>query len=359
MTASTVFRHFDELQPWSDRQHRLECISITAETPDVMTFTFKSDRMNWFRYLPGQFITLEIPTRPESVMRTYTLSSTPSRPFSVAVTVKAQAGSIGTRWLFDHLRVGMTLKAFGPLGDFTLAKHPGEKYLFISAGSGITPMVSMTRWLADCAPQTDVAFVTCARGPNDLLFRSELEGLTGHMPNLSLGFIVESHTPRALWHGLRGRIDGAKLLMLAPDFAGRTVFCCGPAPFMNGVRDMLAAANFDMSRYHEESFQPVVPNSDEVNIAPGDTEAATTLTFTLAGKDVKCPPGQTILQAARGAGVRIGAACEGGLCGTCRILKLSGDVEMNHNGGILDDEIDEGYILACCSRPLTDVQVEV
>jgi len=61
---------------------------------------------------------------------------------------------------------------------------------------------------------------------------------------------------------------------------------------------------------------------------------------------------------ARAAGVRIGAACESGICGTCRVLKLSGEVEMNHNGGILDEEIEEGYILACCSRPLTDVKVE-
>ena len=85
MTIASQFRHFDELQPWNDRQHMLECIAVTAETADVMTFTFRSDRENWFRYLPGQFVTLELPVAPDDpVMRTYTLSSTPSRPFSVA-----------------------------------------------------------------------------------------------------------------------------------------------------------------------------------------------------------------------------------------------------------------------------------
>ena len=78
----------------------------------------------------------------------------------------------------------------------------------------------------------------------------------------------------------------------------------------------------------------------------------------MAGKEAKCQPGKTILQTARSAGVRIGAACEGGICGTCRVMKISGEVEMNHNGGILDDEIEEGYILACCSRPIGDVQIE-
>jgi ferredoxin-NADP reductase len=376
MSVPSPFRHFDDLSPWNDRQHLLECIAATVEAPDVMTFVFKSDRDGWFRYLPGQFVTLEIPvTADDPVMRTYTLSSTPSRPFSIAVTVKAQATSIGTRWMFENLRPGMTLKAFGPLGDFSFVRYPGERYLFISAGSGITPMMSMTRWFSDCAPQTDVAFLSCARSPDDLLFRTELEILTAGMPNLSLGFVVEGHAPRAgaarsLWHGLRGRIDAAKVALLAPDFMSRTVFCCGPEPFMRGVRDMLQAAGFDMARYHEESFQPAAaPDSEELAVRAGAGEAgleaegaqpivAPVVTFTMAGREAKCIPGQTVLQTARAAGVRIGAACEGGLCGTCRVMKISGEVEMNHNGGILDEEIEEGYILACCSRPLTDVSVE-
>ena len=360
MTIVSSFRHFDELQPFNDRQHLLECIAVTLEAPDVMTFAFKSDRDGWFRYLPGQFVTLELPVSAgEPVMRTYTLSSTPSRPFSVAVTVKAQADSIGTRWMFENLKPGMTLKAFGPLGDFSFVRHPGEKYLFLSAGSGITPMMSMTRWMADCAPQSDVAFLTCARQPEDLLFRAELENLAARMPRLDLGFIVGSQARRHGWHGLRGRIDSAKLALLAPDFRERTVFCCGPEPFMRSVSTMLENLGFDMDRYHEESFQPAAPPAtQQLATTDGTDVAAATVTFTMAGKQAPCPPGQTILQSARAAGVRIGAACEGGLCGTCRVMKLSGEVEMNHNGGILDDEIDEGYILACCSRPIGDVQIE-
>lgn len=364
MTIQSGFQSFDELHPWSDRQQRLECISVVAETADVMTFTFRSDGANWFRYLPGQFVTLELPVDPdEPVMRTYTLSSTPSRPFAVSVTVKAQANSIGTRWMFDNLRPGMQLRAFGPLGDFSFVRHPGEKYLFISAGSGITPMMSMTRWMSDCAPSNDVAFISCSRRPEDLLFTTELEQMAEQMPNFSLGYIVEKCEVRRGWHGLRGRIDAAKLSLLVSDFRDRTIFCCGPEPFMRGVRDILAVCGFDMKRYHEESFQPAnAPAAEELAIRAGagerDPGEETTVTFTMAGKEAKCQPGQTILQIARSNGVRIGAACEGGLCGTCRVLKVSGEVDMQHNGGILDDEIDEGYILACCSRPLGDVQIE-
>lgn len=358
MTIAARHQHLDQMQPWSDRHQLLECLSATPEAPDVMTFTFRSDKENWFRYLPGQFVTLELPVGLEPVMRTYTLSSTPSRPFSIAVTVKAQKDSVGTRWMFDKLKPGMRIRALGPLGDFTHIRHPGEKYLFISAGSGITPMMSMTRYMADIAPLSDITFINCSRGPSEIIFRSELEYLARFMPNLDLGFIVEQCGGTELWSGLKGRIDKAKIGLLAHDFLDRTVFCCGPDVFMDFVRTTLEAAGFDMARYHQESFRPASLDLAPVPVEGEEGEVSTSIRFTMAGKDVSCAPGQTILQAARGAGVRIGAACESGLCGTCRVMKLSGEVDMAHNGGILDDEIDEGYVLACCSRPKTDVEIE-
>ncbi|WP_323689985.1 hybrid-cluster NAD(P)-dependent oxidoreductase [Rhizobium sp. AN64] len=359
MNMAVTYKHIDEMKPWSDKLHLLECISVTPETPDVMTFLFRSEDQNWFRYLPGQFVTLELPVGKEPLYRTYTLSSSPSRPYALSVTVKAQATSIGTRWMFDNLKPGMKIRALGPLGDFSYVRHPGDKYLFISAGSGVTPMMSMVRDMSDRAPQSDIAFINCSRSPSDIVFRHELEYLARFMPKLSLGFIVENCGRTDLWSGLKGMVDKAKIALLSPDFMDRTVFCCGPEPFMAAIRSMLDASGFDMSRYHQESFSPAAPVAVGESIhTVADGEALSMVGFTLSGKEVPCQPGQTVLMTARAAGVRIGAACGSGICGTCRVLKLSGEVEMNHNGGILDDEIDEGYILACCSRPLTDVKVE-
>lgn len=359
MNMVVTYKHIDEMKPWSDKLQLLECISVTPETQDVMTFLFRSEDQNWFRYLPGQFVTLELPVGKEPLYRTYTLSSSPSRPYALSVTVKAQANSIGTRWMFDNLRPGMKIRALGPLGDFSYVRHPGDKYLFISAGSGVTPMMSMVRDMSDLAPQSDIAFINCSRSPSDIVFRHELEYLARFMPKLSLGFIVENCGRTDLWSGLKGMVDKAKIALLSPDFMERTVFCCGPEPFMAAVRSMLDASGFDMSRYHQESFSPAAPVTvGESVLTDVDGEALSMVGFTLSGKEMACQPGQTVLMTARAAGVRIGAACESGICGTCRVLKLSGEVEMNHNGGILDDEIEEGYILACCSRPLTDVKVE-
>jgi ferredoxin-NADP reductase len=366
MTELSLYRHLDEMTPWDDRLQVLEVIGVVDEAPEVKTFVFRSDAQTWFRYKPGQFITLELPTAGGPLMRTYTLSSSPSRPFSIAVTVKAQPGSIGTRWMFENLRPGGHVKALGPAGEFSLHDHPAAKYLFLSAGSGITPMMSMLRWLNDFSPQTDIAFVNCARRPEEIVFRKELELLGSRMPGLSLGFMIEERSSRESWIGHMGRIDAVRLPLLSPDFREREVFCCGPEPFMRAVRQVLEAARFDMAHYHEESFgRPAVvpvspPFSDEppADAREAPVEEAVAIRFATSGLEAQCLPGQTVLQAARAAGVRIPAACEFGLCGTCKTRKLSGEVEMSHNGGILDEEIAEGYILCCCSRPLTPIEIE-
>jgi ferredoxin-NADP reductase len=222
-------------------------------------------------------------------------------------------------------------------------------------------MMSMLRWLNDCAPWTDVSFVNCARRPEEIIFRKELELLGSRMPGLSLGFMIEERSSsRESWFGHIGRIDAVRLPLLAPDFHEREVFCCGPEPFMRAVRDMLQAAGFDMARYHQESFGAPPP---ETVVAPtpseGEAAASLPIRFAASGVDAACLSGQTVLQAARANGVRISVACESGLCGTCKVMKTAGEVVMNHNGGILDDEIAEGYILACCSRPLSALEIEV
>ncbi|WP_241127600.1 hybrid-cluster NAD(P)-dependent oxidoreductase [Novosphingobium terrae] len=349
------------MKPWNDRLQLLEVIAVTDEAPDVKTFTFRSDADTLFQYKPGQFVTLELPAPGGQLLRTYTLSSSPSRPLSIAVTVKAQAESVGTRWMFENLRPGSRIKAYGPTGHFTHIGHEARQYLFISAGSGVTPMMSMLRWFADCAPGADIAFVTCARAPEEIIFRRELELLGRSMPQLALSILVKNRSLQESWPGHRGRLDAALLPMLVPDVMQREVFCCGPDAFMSLVQSLLRDAGFDMAHYHQESFgdtpasASVQPMPDAPAAEAGDSAA---VDFTLSGVTGACQAGQTILEAARAAGVRIPAACESGICGTCKTLKLSGEVTMAHNGGILDEEVEEGYILACCSRPLGDVVVE-
>lgn len=337
-------------QIWNAATAKLRCIGIVPEAPDVKTFHFAAEDGSWFNHAPGQFITLALPVPGNTVYRTYTLSSTPTRPRRASVTVKAQKDSIGTRWLLDQFRIGDSLSAVGPAGDFTLPPKP-ERLLFVSGGSGVTPMMSMTRYLHDLAAEVDITFLHFARTPDDLLFCAELDGIAGTWPALKPRFIVDDTAGQA-WAGPVGRPNEALLRELSADLADRDVFCCGPAFFMQAVREGVAAIAGSLTRYREESFQPAAaPAPAVVDLNPGDSANACEVSFTKSSRSARIGGDATILTAAQQAGLAIPYACQMGLCGTCRVMKISGDVTMEHEGGISDEEIAEGYILACCARP--------
>ncbi len=345
--------------PWKDSE-LLECAMIVPETENCATFTFRAPSGAWFDYQPGQFITLDLPVAGGNVQRTYTLSSSPSRPLSISVTAKATDESIGTRWMLDHLKPGMKLKAYGPSGVFSSHRHPSKKYLMISAGTGITPMMSMTTWAWDSGEMPDIVFVHAAKRPSEILFRERLEQFANRVPGLQLRFTVSNTDAFRTWSGYRGRLNQIMLGLMAPDYLEREVFCCGPEGFMRSVREMLAALGFDMKRYHQESFgapegqEAVVP----VDIAP-EAGADAQITFAASGVTTPCAQTDTVLAVAKRSGLNIPSGCTFGLCGTCKVKKTEGEVHMVHNGGISEDDVAAGYILACCSHPLGKVSVEV
>ena len=319
------------MAPWNDRAQVLECVAILPETASTRTFCFQTSDQNWFRYLPGQFLTLEIPTVAGTVHRTYTISSSPSRPMSIAITAKMHDDSIGTRSLFENMAVGDRVRAFGPAGFFSCHTWPADKYLFISAGSGVTPMMSMTRWLYDQGRHCDVAFIHAARRPSEIIFREELERMAARVPSFSLAWVVSEPDRFSVWTGYRGRLNGLMLELMAPDYFEREIFCCGPQAFMQAVRDVLNAGGFDMEHYHEESFQaPVVEPSDAVpadDVIPDETRKAR-IRFALSDMEVSCSETDTILGVAKGIGLNIPSGCQHGVCGTCRVRCLSGQTHM-------------------------------
>lgn len=348
---------FSEHRIWDSSAQELVCTMVVDETHNVKTFTFKTEGNSWFKFKPGQFITLSVPTPDGSLLRTYTISSTPSRPFSLSVTIKAQAESVGTRWLFDNIKPGDQIKAYGPAGEFSFFRQPSDKYLFISAGSGITPMMSMTRWMFDYGYDMDVNFISCVNTPQDLLFREELENIAGRCPNFRLSWVCAEDTKYNAWTGLRGHFNKLMLGLTAPDYMDRDVYCCGPAPFMKAVRDALDASGFDMSRYHEESFGPSEPEYHEDHF-PNEAEIVR-VTFGKIGKFMEISQRDTLLAAAKAADIAIPSACGFGVCGTCKVKVVSGETHMVHSGGISQKEIDQGYILACCTNPITHTELEL
>lgn len=340
------------------RDEQLVCVAVRPETHDVATFVFAAVEPRLFRFEPGQFMTFDLAAA--GAQRCYTIASPPTRPHRIEVTAKRLPGGPGSGWLHEHMRPGVRVSASGPHGTFTFAPGPGRRALFLSAGSGITPLMSMARTLHDLGSDADVRFVHSARSPADLVFADELVAMA-RRPGFTRTSIVEDVPAGTAWDGLRGRLSPALLAVLVPDLPLRDVFCCGPAPYMASVRSMLDAAGFDRARYYEESFAFAAQEPGPVEpAAPGPLPGSQgfTVAFAQSGRTVSCPPGSTILAAARSAGLRLPSACNKGVCGTCKSRLMSGRVELRHGGGIRQREIDAGMTLLCCARPVSDLVVD-
>lgn len=336
--------------PQAPAARLLRCTGVRRETADVKTFMLESAIGAEFGWLPGQYLTVNLETAQGPAARCYTISSIPAD--GLQITVKALPGGPVSNWLHDCLLPGGLLEAHGPQGGFTPEPGHWQKYLFLAAGSGITPLASITRALRVSGAPVDAVLLYSMRSPADAIFGAELRGIEA-----SSGIRVEL-LPSTGGPGPRGRLDAAALAALVPDAAGREVFACGPAPYMAAVRGMLESAGCATARLHVESYDiaahapaPVTP------CATPDTEIFS-VEFAASGRTIQCPADTFVLDAALAAGIAVPSNCTLGMCGTCKSALLAGSVEMNHAGGIRPREIAAGKILLCCSKPSGDLVID-
>ena len=348
---------------WREELDRpLVCVGVRQETHDVMSFTLRADEPTMLRFDPGQYVTLTAEIDGKLLSRCYTIASAPTRPDSLTITVKRVPDGPVSNWLHDHVQTGTRLWVAGPNGRFSAAQHPAQRYLFLSAGSGITPLMSMVRTASDLASTSDITFVHSARTPADIIFRAELAHLQTSHDGFRVVAICERDSDVEAWHGPRGRLSLALLREAVPDLMEREVFTCGPAPYMDGVRSLLAQAGVDPTRCHEESFDfTKAAEADGTASAAPSAQAETSahsIELRRSARTISCDAGTSILSAAALAGVTLPSSCGEGVCGTCKSTLISGNVEMNHGGGIRKREIEQNKILLCSSTPTTDLVVD-
>src|SRR5262245_31273210 len=253
--APTPLVSWTDRPAWDDETDSLlVCRRRSTITHEVTTFGFEALDPRRFDYQPGQFITIGVVIDGTLVERCYTISSAPTRPFTISITVKRVPGGVVSNWLHDNLQPGQIITARGPLGQFTCAEYPADKYLFLSGGSGITPVMSMLRTLHDLSHGANVVFVHSARTPADIVFRRELADIASMSASVHVAHVCEDDAPTEAWGGHRGRLTTETLAQICPDFLEREVFVCGPGPYMAAVKALLSTAGFDMDRYHQESF---------------------------------------------------------------------------------------------------------
>ncbi|WP_447873519.1 flavin reductase family protein [Serratia fonticola] len=230
-----------------------------------------------------------------------------------------------------------------PAGEFYI-DDSADKFLLIAAGSGITPMISMLRYLYDNKKAVDVFLYYQCRTREDIAFKLELEHLQTANPNLKV--IIALSQPDALWGEKRRCLDTHTLKGI-PEIIERQVFVCGPDEFMKNAQRQLLLLGLPESQYHQEAF----------GLAAIPPSVFTPITLTINGTAFAGHNQQPLLMQAEQTGVSLPYGCRAGFCGQCKVRLVSGRVDQQSSSALSSEEQQSNYVLACCSIPLTDVEV--
>lgn len=334
------------------------------ETPDTKTFRLAKASGGPVDFSPGQYMTLTVVIEGKEYKRSYSLASTPAYPDIIEITVKRDPnGGLVSNWLIDYVNTGDTLSLKGPFGKFTCAEQTPDKILFLAAGSGVVPIMSMLRWLAETEKQADIALLLSFRTLEDIIYRHELELIATRHRNIKLHLTLTKNPTDMPWNELTGRINTAMLAALFTDIAERAVYLCGPDAFMADCRHSLQALGHPPELLFYESFcvdagqsrLPATTNLATVTRTPGSYQVK----FTRSGINVIADGRLNLLALAEQSGIKIEHECRSGSCGECMIKCLDGEVDLAEQAEI--DQIDrkKGWIYACCAYPTSNVQLDI
>jgi ferredoxin-NADP reductase/mono/diheme cytochrome c family protein len=332
----------------------LQLVQITQQTPDARTLRFAVQGERPLNALPGQFLTFSFLFDGRKETRCYSICSSPARSGYVEITPKRVPNGCVSVFLNDQASVGMTVEASGPSGQFCLENSKGQEIVLLAAGSGITPMMAMLRYIDDLCLDTPVTLWYCVRTRLDIIFSQELEELRGRLKNFRYHVMLSNPDPE--WQGPSGHIHRDFITSATPDWRGRKFFLCGPPPFMDLCRTILLDLGVAPEKILQETFGSPAPR---LKLPESAAEgAAFTVEFTKSRATVSVSGGQTLLEAANENGVPIPSACRQGQCGTCKTRLLEGDVNMTAEQGLDPESRSRGFVLTCVGYPRGNVRLD-
>ena len=339
---------------------RLRIEKIIGETPTVRTFRLRSPGGGTlpFTFLPGQFLNIAFGIGGAWMNRSYSISSSPSQRDYLDLTVKREERGAVSRHIVDLLKIGDEVEAGGPVGKFTFTGAEAKSVVLIGAGVGVTPMMSIARYLTEQSWPGDIYFIYGCRAPADLIFGQEIAALELRNPKLHVAITMSKPTPE--WKGARGRITKEFLLAAVPDLPSRRVQLCGPPTMMDAIKVLLIEVGVAPENLKTEAFGAVkpAPASPGTSAAPSAAATGPLVTFSANNKSSKIRGDQTILELSEDLGIGIQFSCRVGTCGLCKVKMTAGEVDMAVDDSLDDDDKKNGIILACQAKPRTEVTVE-
>jgi ferredoxin-NADP reductase len=327
---------------------------IRQEIPDAKSFFLENTDGTPISYLPGQFLTLVFPKSDGTEdRRSYSFATVPQNGEPTAITVKKVDNGEYSRKLLDHTRVGDELQTIGASGFFTLPENANQfdQLIFLAAGSGITPVISLIKDALNRELKSTVTLVYSNHSEQTTLFYQELKELRKKNPEKFRIEFLFSDSPNL------GRARLGKLLLeqllkeyVATSLSKCLFFLCGPHDYMRMATIVLHTEGTPPQNIRKENFAAVKPRF--VLEPPDKTPRQVTLVVNGAQYSFRSEYPDSILQSAKKAGIRLPYSCESGQCGTCVATCVSGKTWMKNNEVLVDAEVNKGRTLTCTAFPI-------
>jgi stearoyl-CoA 9-desaturase NADPH oxidoreductase len=330
---------------WSTRELRGRVVRVQRETADAVTVLIKPG-WDWPGHRPGQYVRLGISVDGVHHWRAYSLTSAPGRPDGcIAITPKLLDDGRVSPYLNRRLRPGEIVRLGGVEGTFVLPDPLPERLLFVSAGSGITPIVSMLRSLVPSEALRDVVHLHCERSAENLIFARELHELDERHHGYRLQLRVS---------GRQGRLEPDELDALCPDWRQREAFLCGPAGMIERLGEHWREHG-DPKRLHFERFAPAVGTMND--LPPTQRGAGGRIRFRASRVDGCSDGQQPILAAGEAAGASLPFGCRMGICHSCVGTLRSGQVRDMRTGRVHGQPGE--MLRTCVNAPEGPIEIDL
>lgn len=323
---------------WTARELRGEVVDVEKETDDTATVTIKPGWGFTADYQPGQYVGIGLRMDGRWHWRSYSLTSVPRRDAKlITITVKATPEGFLSTHLVNGVRRGTIVRLAPPKGDFALPDPPPPRILFISAGSGITPLMAMLRSLSARKQAPDIVHLHSAPTADDVIFYDELCSRERDHPNYRLHLQLTATD---------GHLDFSRLDDIVPDWRDRPTWCCGPSQMLDQVDDVFAAADC-ADQLHVERF--TIARTDKGG-------EGGMVTFAISDKTIEIDGATSLLEAGEKVGIQMPFGCRMGICQTCVLPLEDGHVRDFRSG----DEHGAGdRINTCISTASGDCTLKI
>lgn len=339
---------------WQNNQPaKMRCTDKWLETEDTVSIKLEAadgNHLHFSGFKPGQFVSLGFELNGKTEFRAYSIASMPGDNH-LKLTIKRVDGGLVSNHIINNFTINDTVEVLAPTGPFNSVDcAPKKKVALLSAGCGITPVMSMaTTWLRDNT-EVDITFIHMAKSADKTIYFDQLESMAAAHANFTLKLLLKDNT------GTRhpqGRLNQEWLAELCPDLADRTVYLCGPTAFMQDMETNALALGVAVDQFHQESFTPIE--------AHNENESSGVVQFEVPafGVATEVAKGATLADVLEENGVPIIIACRSGMCGSCKCKVTKGEVSRTSTETLTEEDIANGYTLACSSQIQSDVEVSL